>query len=92
MTVLVTMLGMDITGSMTWIIYITGGILGVILVSVLFDWALITLSSLAGASMVIQAFSPQRTIGGLLFFILVFAGVIIQGAILRREKTIVAAE
>ncbi|HET9910393.1 MAG TPA: hypothetical protein VFQ13_00820 [Anaerolineales bacterium] len=92
LTVLVTMLGMDITGSMTWIVYITGGILGVILVSVLFDWALITLSSLAGASMVIQAFSPQGATGGLLFFILFMAGVIIQGSILRREKTVVAAE
>ena len=92
LTVLVTMVGMDITGSITWIVYITGGILGVILVSVLFDWALITLSSLAGASMVIQAFSPQGTTGSLLFFILFIAGVIIQGAILRREKTVVAAE
>jgi hypothetical protein len=47
LTVLVTMLGVDVTGPMTWIVYITGGILGVILVSVLFDWALITLSSMA---------------------------------------------
>jgi hypothetical protein len=92
LTVLVTMLGMDITGSMTWIVYIIGGVLGVILVSVLFDWALITLSSLAGASMVIQAFSTQGATGGILFFILFIVGVAIQGSILRREKAVIATE
>ena len=73
-------------GAFSWIIYIIGGILGLILVSFLFDWALITLSSLAGASLVIEAFSPQGATGGLLFFILFFLGVVIQGSILRRQR------
>lgn len=86
LTVLATLLGMDLTGATAWVIYIVGGILGLILVSVLFDWALITLSSLAGASLIVQAFSSEGATGGLIFFILVIAGVVIQGSILRRER------
>ena len=86
LTVLATMLGIDLTGALTWIVYVIGGILGLIFVSILFDWALITLSSLAGASLVIQAFIPQGTAGGILFFILFILGVIIQGSVLRYER------
>lgn len=86
LTTLAAMLGIDVTGAMTWVIYIIGGIIGFILVSVLFDWAIITLSSLAGASLVIQSFSPQGAGGGILFFILFLVGVVIQGSILRSER------
>ncbi len=55
LTVLAGMLGISSGGSF-WIIYIVGGILGVLLVAFLFDWAIITLSSLAGASNVICTF------------------------------------
>lgn len=89
LTILATMLGIDVTGAMTWIVYIIGGLIGLILVSVLFDWALITLSSLAGASLVVQVFFPQSAAGGLIFFILFLVGVIIQGSILRRERAVV---
>ena len=74
------------TGGLSWIIYIGGGIIGVLLVSYLFDWAIITLSSLAGASLVVQAFFSERAAGGLILFILFMAGVIIQGFTLRAEK------
>jgi len=85
-SVLAGMFGFD-TGSLTWIIYIVGGIIGVLLVSYLFDWAIITLSSLAGASLVVQVILSNRTTGGLIFSILFFAGVIIQGSILRSEQS-----
>jgi len=92
LTVLATMLGLDVTGAMTWIIYIIGGVIGLTLISFLFDWALITLSSLAGASLIIQAFFPQGAAGGILFFVLFIAGIIIQGSILRRERAVAAAD
>jgi hypothetical protein len=57
-----------------------------ILVSILLDWALITLSSLVGASLIIQSLFPQGATGGLIFFILFLAGIIIQGSLLRRER------
>jgi len=88
LTVLATMLGIDVTGATIWIVYIIGGILGLILVSFLFDWALITLSSLAGAALITQALFPQGATGGIVFFILFILGVLIQGSILRRERVI----
>jgi hypothetical protein len=89
LTVLATILGIDVTGAITWIVYIIGGILGLMLVSFLFDWALITLSSLAGASLITQAFFPEGATGGIIFFVLFIAGVLIQGFILRRERVVV---
>lgn len=86
LTVLVSMLGIDVAGATTWIVYVIGGVIGVILVSFLFDWALITLSSLAAASLIIQALFPEGAAGGLVFFVLFIAGVLFQGAILRRER------
>jgi hypothetical protein len=85
LTVLATILGMDLAGATTWIVYILGGVIGVILISLLFDWALIALSSLAGASLILQSFLPQNAAGGILFFILFLLGVLIQGSILRRD-------
>lgn len=90
-TVLAGMLGMD-AGAFVWITFLIGGIIGVILVSLLFDWALITLSSLAGAALVVQAFFPRGGAGGPIFFVLLIAGVVIQGFILRRERAGGAAD
>src|SRR5512135_977366 len=42
-----TMLGLDTNGIMPWIVFAVGGVIGVILVALLFNWALITISSLA---------------------------------------------
>lgn len=92
LTVLATMLGLDVTGATTWIVYIIGGIIGLILVSFLFDWALITLSSLAGASLIVQSLLPQRATGGLMFLILFIVGILIQGSILRRERAVAAVD
>jgi len=87
LTALAVMLGLD-TGALVWIVYVIGGIIGVILVSLLFDWALITLSSLAGASLVVQALFPQGATGGLIFIILFIIGIVVQGSVLRHERQI----
>jgi hypothetical protein len=86
LTVLATMLAVDVTGAMIWIVYVIGGVTGLILVSFIFDWAIITLSSLAGAALIIQSFFPQGATGGILFLILFILGVSIQGSILRSER------
>lgn len=83
---LATMLGLQ-QSSLAWTIYIIGGIIGVALVSIFFDWAIITLSSLAGASLIVQAFHLQRAADELMFIILVIAGVSIQGSALRRRRS-----
>ncbi len=69
-----------------WIVFLVGGILGVALIAILFDWALISISSLAGASMVVSAFPFRPATAGLIYLGLLLAGVLIQGAALRNEK------
>ncbi|HVN15840.1 MAG TPA: hypothetical protein VMT73_08885 [Anaerolineales bacterium] len=74
------------TGLMVWILFIIGGIIGAILVGALFDWAIITLSSLAGAALLVQVFNLKAAMGGLTFLVIVIVGVAIQGEQLRREQ------
>ena len=83
------MFGID-TGSIFWIIYVIGGIIGLVVVIYLFDWAIITLSSVAGASLLVQAFIPQSGAGtgGVIFLILVIIGVVVQGSVLRSEQSV----
>src|SRR5215212_11052808 len=85
LTVLAGMIGLN-QGAFSWIVYLMGGIIGVLLVIFLFDWALITLSSLAGASLITQALLLPGGIGGVVFLALVIVGVVIQGSMLGRER------
>lgn len=79
------LLGFD-RGVISWIAFIVGGIIGIALIAFLFDWALISISSLAGASMIVDAFHFRQATGGLVFLVLLIAGVVIQGSVLGREK------
>ena len=85
LTALAGLLGMD-TSTIFWIIYVIGGILGLVIVNYLFDWAIITLSSLAGSSLLLQAFFSQSGAGGAIFAVLFIIGVIVQGSVLRSEQ------
>jgi hypothetical protein len=91
LTALAGIIGVD-AGPLVWIIYVIGGIIGLILVSLLFDWALITLSSLAGASLILQALFPENAAGGLIFIILFVIGIVIQGSVLRYERQIASSD
>jgi len=68
----------------TWAALVTGGILGALLVLLVFDWALIILSSLAGAELITQVFSPGPYLSVLLFAVLTAAGIAFQGGLLKR--------
>ncbi|HEX8992081.1 MAG TPA: hypothetical protein VF784_10430 [Anaerolineales bacterium] len=80
-----TMLGLDRGGSASWLVFAIGGVLGILLVVLLVNWALITISSLAGASMVVSSFGMTAATAGLVYLGLVIAGILIQGTALRRE-------
>jgi len=84
LTVLADMVGLN-QGAFSWIVYVIGGIIGLLLVIFLFDWALITLSSLAGASLVTQALLIPSGIASVVFLALVIVGIVIQGSMLQRE-------
>ena len=79
--ILTTLLGRLGVGNdvFPWALYIIGGMIGVVLVMLLFDWALIPFSSIAGAALILQAFSADTLAGGLIFFLLVVTGIVIQG-------------
>jgi hypothetical protein len=81
---IITLLGLD-KGVWIWIAFIIGGIIGLAIIAFLFDWALITISSLAGASMVISGFNIASVTASVVFLVLFFAGVIIQGSELRKN-------
>ncbi len=67
-----------------WLAFLIGGIVGAVLVLAVFDWALIILSSLAGATLVVGSFAMERGTGALLFLVLAIIGSVIQAMPSRR--------
>jgi hypothetical protein len=76
---LLPMLNIDSGWWATVIAFIMGGIIGVFLVGMFLDWALISLSSLAGASLISEALNLSSGPGTVVFVILVAIGVVFQG-------------
>lgn len=72
-------------GSLSWGAFVLGGILGLLLVVLLFDWALIVLSSLLGAFLVATTLIEQQATAGILLLVLFVAGIVIQYTLMRRE-------
>ncbi|MBI5651546.1 MAG: DUF4203 domain-containing protein [Chloroflexi bacterium] len=67
--------------------FIIGGIVGTALVVALFDWALITLSSIAGASLITRTLDLGGGIAIGAFIALVVIGIAIQAGLLSRKKS-----
>ena len=74
------------------IIFVVGGVIGAILLLVLFDWALIVVSSLIGAHLIVYQSTialPQS--GSIILFIgLAVVGILVQVASLRRSGATIA--
>jgi Domain of unknown function (DUF4203) len=66
------------------IIFVIGGIVGAILMLVLFDWALIVVSSLIGAHLIQSAITLPPSGSTILFLALAVVGILVQAASLRR--------
>lgn len=79
-------LGVSAPQSLDWLPYIIGGVVGAVLVLLIFDWALIVLSSLAGASLIVQSVEIQQLNPSLVFAILAAAGILIQAGIMLRSR------
>ena len=77
--------GLD-SGVMTWVIFIVGGVLGVLLLTQLFDWALIFLSSIGGSLLITRSLGLDSVPGGLGLLVLTVVGVAIQARVLQEEK------
>lgn len=65
--------------------FIVGGIIGIILIAMVFDWALIVLSSLAGASMIANVGLGATPLAWLAFIALFVVGVVVQARMMARE-------
>jgi hypothetical protein len=61
-----------------WVALIVGGIIGSALVLAVFDWALIALSSIAGAMLIVQTGFLKLPMNILLFLIMLSIGIAIQ--------------
>jgi Domain of unknown function (DUF4203) len=66
--------------------FLIGGIVGAILLLVVFDWALIFLSAAVGAHLIQSAISLPPIGAGILFIVLVIIGVLVQAGALRRAR------
>ena len=73
-------------GWLPWLAFVIGGIVGVILVGMFLDWALISLSSLAGAALIAEALNLQYGIAVVVFVILTVLGVVFQARELRKDR------
>ncbi len=69
-----------------WATFIIGGIVGALLLLMLFDWALIVLSAAVGAHLIQSAIVLPPTGNAILFVVLVLIGVIVQAGALRRSR------
>lgn len=67
------------------ITFVIGGIIGALLLLTLFDWALIVLSSVAGAYLIQGAVVLPPSGSTILFIVLAVIGVVVQAAAMRRS-------
>jgi hypothetical protein len=69
-------------GDYAWLIFVAGGVFGVMLVGFLSDWALILLSAFAGALLVLNELPVQESLIFWVYLGLVLLGIIVQGVFL----------
>lgn len=73
-------------GWLPFLAFVIGGIFGVILVGLFLDWALISLSSLAGAVLITETLNLSYGIGLVVFIILIVIGVAYQARELQKDR------
>jgi hypothetical protein len=66
--------------------FIIGGIIGGLLFLLLFDWALIFLSSMVGAYMILSAVTLPQAGAAIAFVMLTILGVLVQAGLNRRTR------
>lgn len=68
-----------------WLVFAVGGLIGVVLVIVLFDLAIVVLSSLCGAFLIVQAVGFNLYLTKILFVFLVGVGIITQTILTKKN-------
>jgi hypothetical protein len=81
----ITFLGLHL-GRFEWIPLVVGGIIGAIFVIAIFDWALIFLSSLTGAVLIVQPLELRPAVAPLVFLGLLIVGIVVQSVMFARRE------
>ncbi|MBN1221355.1 MAG: DUF4203 domain-containing protein [Anaerolineae bacterium] len=84
-TWLLQLLGFE-PGQWVWILFIIGGIIGLILALSLLEMALIALTALIGASLIVRALQLSPALTGVLFLALLVVGVVVQAKMLAEKS------
>lgn len=66
--------------------FVIGGLIGIVMIGMFLGWALILLSSLAGAALIVNAFGLGSGLGTLIFIVLAVVGVIFQARELQASR------
>jgi len=77
--------GMD-SGILAWVAFFIGGVLGIVLLTWLFDWAIILLSSIGGGLLIVRSLGMPDMVGFIALIVLVIVGVAIQARVMKEEK------
>lgn len=83
---LVSFLGTQVKG-WEWLVILIGGIIGIGLIYAIFEWALISLSSLAGAILIVEGLKLVSLMGFLVGVLLFVVGLVFQAGLNRREPS-----
>ncbi len=75
-----------VTPSWTLLVaWLVGGVLGVVLINRLFDWALIVLSSFSGAALIVQSVTLRHINMAIVYIVLVAIGILVQAGLWRHS-------
>ncbi len=83
---LVPQLGTQVQ-SWSWVIILIGGVIGIILMYAIFEWALMILSSLAGAMLVVEGLNLAGMVAIIVGIILFVIGIAFQAGLNRQRRT-----
>jgi len=71
---------------MVWLPYVIGGVVGAIVLFLVFDWALIVLSTMTGATLIVQMAAFQPWVEIVMFFVLIIAGMAFQAKTMTDDR------
>ncbi|HEY0368033.1 MAG TPA: DUF4203 domain-containing protein [Chthoniobacterales bacterium] len=71
-----------------WLTFLIGGVIGAILLLALFDWALIVLSALIGAHLIVSAITLPTVGATIALIVLTVFGIAVQASFFRRRRVI----
>ena len=74
-------------GLVPWLFFMIGGILGAVATAAFFDWALIILSALTGATMIVNALPLNPFASILILAVLIFVGFSVQAVLMLKDSS-----